>query len=118
VRQATHQHLDRLDGLLVESSGDQDRRLQRKANLDEEGMSAVYFALKRLTAAEDANIVALVKKALCAKDPRVDAYIDRLPALWEPEVTSDIRNRIPALVKGHAQVSRWHARRQSYAHQY
>ena len=38
--------------MLVESSGDQDRRLQRKANFDEGGTSPVYFALKRLFAAE------------------------------------------------------------------
>ncbi len=35
-----------------------------KANLDEGGMWPVYFALKELTGAEEARIVALLKKAV------------------------------------------------------
>lgn len=37
---------------------------QHEANLDEGGMWPVAFALTELTAAEEARIVALVKKAL------------------------------------------------------
>jgi hypothetical protein len=38
-------------------------RLRHKANLDEGGMWPTTFALKELTAAEEARIGALVKKA-------------------------------------------------------